>query len=246
MNSKEARRSSAVNHLGLTLAIAMLATGSAVRAEGPEQFYEGPPAARGWSLESNSQFGRGGERAHSVELLRGFGERLALGVEVEAEAGGGEFAVEELGVGALIGLTGEEAPLQLAGLIQVGVTPGGDLSQVEARLIGEHGRGSWRVLGNAIVRRTLADEHGTSLGYAFIADHRLGETFRLGVEASGQAARLGGFAHSFERAHYAGPSAALELELAGEREVKLGLKYLTRVDGGGEGGMLRVVAELEF
>ena len=247
MNSTEARRLPAARRLGLTLAVAMLATGSAARAEGPEQLYEGPPEARGWSLESNSQFGSGDERAHSVELFRGVGERLALGVEVEAEAGGGEFAVEELGVGALIGLSREDAPLQLAALVQVGVTTGGDLAQLEARLIGEHQRNAWRVLGNAIVRRVHADERGTSLGYAFAVDRQLGETFRLGVEASGQAASLGGFDHGFEPAHYAGPSAALALELGGEREVELGVKYLTRVSGGSEGGgMLRVVAGLEF
>lgn len=249
IDSVTRRSSAALLHLGIAPLIAaglLMSAPSAAHAEGPEQLYEPGPAAGAWSLESNSQFGRG-DRSHTLELFHGVRDGLALGVEIEAEAGGGEFALEEFGIGAIIGLNDKEALIHLATLLQVGVTTEGDFPQLEARLIGEHESGRWRILGNAIVRRVDADERGASLGYAVTVERSIGETVRLGVEASGQAVRLSGFGEGFERAHYAGPSVGVEFELGDERELELGLKYLRRLDGGDEfRDTVRLVAELEF
>lgn len=205
------------------------------RAEGPEQFYEPGPGAGRWSLEYNGQFGRtgGAERPHSVELFRGVSERVAVGVEVEGESEGGEFAIEELGLGAIIALTGKDAAFQTAMLVQAGVTTAGDFPQLEARLIARRAADRWHALGNIIVRHVDRDHRWTELGYAFALHREIADEIRLGLELSGQAARLGGAVQGFEAGHYAGPSLSAEFDVGGEREIEVGLKYLKRVDSAG-------------
>ena len=227
-----------------------MATSGIAQAEGPEQLYEGAPAVGRSSLEHNGQFGstKQGERPHSLELFYGLTDQLALGMEVEAEAAGAELVVEELAVGAIVDLAGdEEAAAQLSLLIQAGVTTDGDLPQLETRLIGEHLAGKWRALGNLIVRHTEGDESGTSLGYAMLIEREIAEDLRFGLEASGQAARLSGFREGFESAHYAGPSVSFGYELDEERELELGLKYLKRLDAGhAYDESVRLAVEFEF
>ena len=111
----------------LASALSMAAAAPA-HAGGPEQFYEPGPPAGGWSLEYNGQFGRsaGAERPHSVELFHGLTDRIALGVEVEAGSEHGTLRAEEFGASALVTLTGEEAPTEVALLLQAGVTTDGD------------------------------------------------------------------------------------------------------------------------
>lgn len=70
---------------------------------------------------------------------------------------------------------------------------------------------------------------------------------RLGIEASGQAARLGGFSGGLETAHYIGPSISVGWNLSEERELAVGLKYLRRLGGNDDyGDTIRLVADLGF
>ncbi len=224
------------NSIILRAGLAALALSCATQAaaEAPEQLYEPAPALGEWRLEYNGQIGRteGSPRPHSLELFRGISEHIALGVEIEGEAEDGRLLVEEFGVGAIFGLTGEDAPVEAALLVQAGVTTEGDFPQLEARLIVEHERGPWEMLGNVNVRRVDAEEQGTSLGYAATVHRRLSDNFALGVETSGQAARLGGYTGGFDAGHYAGPSATLSFDVANGREVELGIRYLRRIDAG--------------
>ena len=229
------------------LAALLLATlPFAAEAQGPEQFYERGPEAGRWNVEYDGQVGRSGARPHSVETFFGVSSRLALGIELEAEREEGGMSFEEVGVGALLSLTGEGAPLETALLVQANLTTGGNLDQLEARLIAERSSKSWRALGNLILRRSSGEESGASLGYAAAFDRRVLGNLFLGLEASGQAARLAGFRDSFEPGHYAGPRLSSEWEVYG-REVEVGVSYLRRLDEGEDyRDNLRLVVGMEF
>jgi hypothetical protein len=220
----------------LTAVLFGLGFATTAHAGAPEQTYEPGPKAGAWQLEYNGEFGLSGEaeRGHSVEVFRGISDRIALGVEVESEVSDGDFRVEEIGLGALVGLTGEGTAVEAALLLKAGVSTDGDFPQLESRLILERDSEKWNLLGNLNLRYEKGEESGTSLAYAATAHRKLSEHLALGVEASGQITRLGGFAGGFESAQYAGPSVALSWELGDDREVEVGLKYLRRLNAGDE------------
>ena len=218
--------------IGGAVAVLSLSAGGIAHAGPPEQFYEPGPSKSRTQIEYNGQFGGDGERPHSLEGFVGVSDRLALGLEVEAEATDSDVDADEFGVGAILALTGEEAPLEFALLLQAGVTANGDFPQIEARLIAEHEVGDWEFLGNLILRSEDAEEQGVSLGYALSLHHELGKTVAIGLEASGQAARLDGFEAGFDTAQYLGPSLQFSLDAGPNTEIEVGVKYLHRLDSG--------------
>lgn len=211
-----------------------LTTAVQAGAEAPEQIYKPGPHEGHSHLEYNGQIGKTAHaaRPHGVELFHGVSDRLALGIAVESEAEDSHFKVEKIAIGALIGLTREDAPVHAAMLVLAGVTTDGDFPQLETRLIVEHKSGPWAALGNVYLRRIDAHEQGTSLGYAATLHHKIADHFSLGAEVSGQAARLSGYAHGFDAAQFAGPSATVTWDLAGGKEIEIGVKYLRRIDSG--------------
>jgi hypothetical protein len=222
---------------------------SAAHAGPPEQLYETGPEAGTWQLEYNGQFGNSakGERPHSIEIFRGISESVALGFEIEGEQSDGNFRVEEFGLEALVALTGENADLEAAVLLKAGISTDGDFPQLESRFILEHESEKWNLLGNVNLLYAKGDETGTSVGYAVAAHRNISEHFGLGIESSGQIARLSGYDDGFERAQYVGPSVRLSWEIGEAQEIEIGLKYLRRIDAGDENrDTLRIAAGFTF
>lgn len=217
-------------------------------AKGPEQFYEPGPGNGGTRLEYDGQIGvtTGTPRAHSAELFHGVSDRLAIGIEVEGGAEDSRFSVEDFGLGAIVGLTRKDAPVEAAIMVQAGITTTGSFPQLETRLLLKHRRGPANLLANVIIRRVDDIEQGASLGYAASAHFDLADGLALGAEASGQAARLAGYDLGFETAHFVGPSLMVSKE-AGNAELNFGVRYLRRIDpGAGYRDTVRLNFSYEF
>lgn len=232
-----------------TLALGLIAIAAPASAEGPEQLYEPGPAAGRLNIEYNGRIGASSdaERAYGLEAFYGISDRVSLGVELETEVEDGKLGVEELGLGLVFNLTDELAPVELALLVQAGVTSDGDFPQLEARFIAERMSERWHAVGNVIVRRVDAEERGASVAYALLVERRVADDIHLGTEVSGQLARLGGFGGAFERGTYFGPSLSAGWDISGERELELGVKYLRRLDGGDrDRHTVRLVASLKL
>jgi len=232
------------------VAAGLLASAAAAGAEAPEQIYERAPGPGHTRIEYNGQFlsSRGGHRPQILEVYHGVGERVALGVSVEGASSHGEFEIERFGAGALVDLI-EDAPVEVGFLVEAAVTTDGEGPQLQGRLILESEFGHGRALGNVIVRReNTHEDEGTYLGYSGLLDFQVAEHLRLGIETSGQAARLEGFSHHhFDRAHYVGPSVTAEWELENHQEFEAGLKYVRRVDSDEEyRDTLRLVLAYHF
>lgn len=218
----------------VSLAVLAMTTAVQAGAEAPEQIYKPGPHEGHSHLEYNGQIGetRHAARPHAVELFHGVSDGLALGIAVESEAEDSHFKVEKIAIGALIDLTREDAPIHAAMLVMAGVTTDGNFPQLDTRLIVEHESGPWTALGNVYWRRIDAHEQGTSLGYAATLHHKIADHVSVGAEVSGQAARLSGYSHGFDAAQYAGPSAIVSWDVAGGKELEIGVKYLRRIDSG--------------
>lgn len=218
-------------------------------ADAPEQLYEHGPGRGSFALEYNGQAGDGDPvaRPHSLELIAGITDRLALGIEIEGEVEEGRLRADEFAVGSLFGLTDAEAPVAISVLLQAGISRHGDWPQAQARLIAEHESEVWALNFNVIVRREEGEESGSALAFAATAHRRLTEGLSLGAEVSGQVARLSSFSSGFDAAQYAGPSLAFEFEPEDGPEVEIAINYLRRIDpGASHRDTLRLVLGLEF
>ena len=236
--------------IGVLLGLTASGLAAAANAEAPHQFYDAGPAQGASEIEYNGRLRFGTADSHNVEVLHGFSQRLALGFELEGESARGGFEVEEAAVTAIVRLTPDGSDLSVALLGQAGVELGhGDGRPLETRLIVGREDEAWRALANLIVRRTgprsaLAD--GSSLGYAVTIDHKLSRTAWVGIESSGDAARLGGYRASFETAHYAGPRISAVWDVTAGREIEFSASYLIRLAGGPPDSALRLSLGVEF
>jgi hypothetical protein len=87
---------------------------------------------------------------------------------------------------------------------------------------------------------------GTGLAYAASVQRSLGGDTWLGIEASGQLARLDGATElAAAGRHYAGPSLTADLPI-GASEVELGFAWLQRLRGDGPGSGPRIFAQFTF
>lgn len=215
------------------LAIALTLGASPIQAGGPEQLDQLEPARGEWQAEYYGQFG-GSEkegRQHSLELFYGLSERFSLGVEVAGEREDGRMEFDEA---SLIGLMqfsdAEDDPLGTGLMISAGIDSGGRISELEARFISEKITERWWAQANIMLRRVdEEDVRGEMLAYGWSLSRSLSKTFWLGLEGSGQAARLGGFEQGFKAAHFAGPSATIQVEAGEGREIEIGLAYFRRL-----------------
>jgi len=176
-------------------------------------------------------------REHSLQFLHGFSDSLALGGELQLgyrsgpEAANG-FSVDYGSAIAVLRFSDAENDTVGAGLwLQAGLDTDGELATLESRFILEKKTDDWWAQGNAIVRRVNDEqEEGSYLAYSARASRSLGKSLWLGVESSGQVARISGFQQEpFDSAVYVGPSLFYEGEI-GNREAIFGLSYLHRVD----------------
>jgi hypothetical protein len=226
---------------------AMLAAASpALAQDGPEQLEQIEPGKGEWQAEYYGAFG--GADSQSAELLVGVSGRLVIGVEVEFENPGDRLRFDSVAPVVLYrAINPDEHPVGLGVEFRASIGSDGDFNGVEARAILERRAKDWWLQGDLILRETYEDgSHGTCLAYAASVQRSLGVRMWLGIEASGQAARLGGAARLAPQGrNYAGPSLTAEVPI-GANEVELGLAWLQRLTGKEAGSGPRIFAQVTF
>lgn len=226
----------------------MLCLHGIASAQAPEQIDQLEPGGGEWQAEYFGTFGPGGEREHALETMFGLTDRLAVGVEIEAEYSEGAIAIDTAGLKALYRLTGDAAPVALGLQVQLGFNDHARLAQAEARLIAEVQSDAWWAQANVMFRHSREDgENATGLAYAWSLQHSLGASAWLGLESSGQFAPLWRSAGAgAEAGHFAGPSLTFEWEMQGGNEIEFGLAYFRKIGGDGPPGSGRIFVQLGF
>ena len=224
-------------------------------AQTPEQVQDLGPRDGQLSLEYIGQFaGHNGSedgRQHSGESYYAISDTLVIGGETQLSHRAGP-AVNRDGwffdydsAIVMLRFGDPERALATGVWLQAGLDADGELARLETRFIAERKTDRVWLQGNAMVRRVNEEEEeGTYAAYSGRASFAVAENVWLGAEASGQAFRISGFEEEpFERAHYAGPSAIVELDLGGV-EAQLGASYLMRLDETRRGEGLRDTLQL--
>ena len=219
-------------------------------AQGPEKLEQLEPDKREWQLEYFGLFGGGAdEREHSFEVMTGITDRLALGVEIEASWADGALKIEGFAPTALYQFSDAiDDPVGIGIEVQAGLDRHGDFAGAEARLIAETRSSAWWLQADLILRHTRDDGmSASSVAYAGAINRAVADRLWLGVEGSGQAARLSGNA-ALARAgeHFLGPSLTYELGLGADREVEIGIAYLRRLGSTGPPETVRLNIELSL
>lgn len=229
-------------------AFAMLTTvAGPAFAEGPEQLEQLEPAKGEWQVEYFGLFGKGAdEREHSIQVMAGVTDRLALGVEIESSWADSALKIESFVPTALYRFSDAlEDPVGIGLEIQAGIDRHGDFTGAEARLIAEKRSPAWWVQADLILRHTRDDgTSANSVAYAWALNRAVTDRLWLGVEGSGQAARLSGSAPAHE--HFVGPSLTYELDLGADREAEIGIAYLRRLGSEGPPDTARFFIQLGF
>jgi hypothetical protein len=221
-----------------------------VQAETPEHLDQLEPGNGEWQVEYAGQFGSSEtvERPHGIEAYRGISDAIAVGVEIEGEVDDGDFRVGEFGLSLLTRFgSQEEGELGTGALLSASIDDEGNLSEAEARVIVEQKGDAWWGQANAMLRHVNeGGEKGELLAYGWNISRAVTDNVWLGVEGSGQAARLGGFAGGFERAHFAGPALLVELEPAEDKELEIGLAWFRRLGDNGARNTARLFVQFGF
>jgi hypothetical protein len=215
-------------------------------AQGPESLDQLEPGAGEVQAEWLGDFG--GEGEQGFELLFGLTDRLVIGAEMEFEGPRDGLVFEEVSAVLMYRFTDpEDAPVGFGVMGEAAIDRGGRLSGLEARGIVEVQRGGWWLQGNAMLRHAREDgARGTGIAYSASAQRDVGGLW-LGIEASGQAARLSGEPELAPRGnHYAGPGMTFEHEFGEDREVEIGLAWLQRLKGDGAPSGPRVFVQITF
>ena len=246
--------------LACALALLMLAAAVPVAAQTSETVEGLGPKDGDWELDYVGQFahanGSNDERQHSGQSFYGVTDWLALGGETKLAYRSGPLVREDRlyfdydsAVAIVRFSQADEDPVGLGLWLQAGLDSDGELARLEARLIAEKRTRSWWAQGNVIVRRVNEGrEEGTHLAYAARLSHAVADDVWLGVEASGQAAELGGFhRRSFEKAQYLGPMVGHEIALGGDNRLRLNVTWLRRLDEReGARDLFQLTAALKF
>jgi len=244
----------------LSAAAVLLAIATPVAAQNSEMVEGLGPHNGDWELEYVGQFadanGSNDDRQHSGQSFYGVTNWLALGGETKlAYRSGPQVAHDRLyfeydSAVAIIRFSQADADRVGLGLwLQAGLDTDGEPARLEARLIAEKQTRMWWAQGNLILRRVNEGAHeGTHFAYAARISHALADHSWIGIEASGQAAELGGFQRgSFEKAHYLGPSIGHEMTLGGDNRLRLNVTWLRRLDEQeGARNLFQLSAALDF
>lgn len=219
-------------------------------AQSPEQLEQLEPGKGEWQLEYFGLFGRGAEeREHSLQLTTGVTDRLVIGAELEASWANGVLTVENIVPSALYRISDpDDHPIGVGLKIQTGIDRHARLTGAEARLIVEKRSSRWKAQADLILRNTRDDgASATSMAYGWALNRAVTNCFWLGLEGSGQAARLSGSEDLAPAgAHFLGPALTYQLGLSESRDTEIGIAYLARVTGTGPAGTARLFIQLEF
>jgi hypothetical protein len=230
----------------LLLPAAIAAASPACALQGPEQLEQIEPDAGEWQAEYYGVFGGAGEQ--SAELLVGLSDKLVVGAEAEFEGPRDGLQFDSLSAVLLYrAVDPEDHPVGIGFEIQASLGRDGGFDGFELRAIAERRASEWWLQGDLILRNAREDgAKGTGLAYAASVQRSLGGRTWLGIEASGQMARVDGAPELAPSGrHYAGPSLTAELPVGG-REVELGLAWLQRIRGHGPGSGPRIFAQFTF
>ncbi len=217
-------------------------------AAAPERIEQLESATGEWQLQYDTQMLGGGfnERSQELELSRGITRHLAVGLELEAVRSDGKLTVDGFGLSVQLNLAGEDDGLQLGLIGKVQVDKRTSLAGLETMVVVGNSSGGWRRAGNLIFRHARDEEDGgRQIAYAWSLERRLSENLWLGFEGSGQLLRLGGDARPPGPRHFAGPTLALEREMAGA-EMELGFAYFHGLTGNARVSSLHLVTQLSF
>lgn len=227
-------------------AVALAAASPALAQAGPEQLEQIEPGAGEWQLE---YYGiHAGDGAHSLQAMAGLSDWLAVGGEVEFAERPSGLHLDTVSLAALIRVADpDERPVGFGVELQVSLDPDARLSGIEGRAIVERRSKRWWGQTDLILRHVRdGGDQGTGIAYAASLSHAIGEGNWLGIEASGQAARLGGDATLVPQGqHYAGPSLTLE-RMVGKSQIELGAAWLQQWRGDRTGSGPRVFVQLSF
>jgi hypothetical protein len=202
------------------------------------------PADGEWDLEYVGQFGGANgsadKRQHSGQSFRGVADWLALGGETQLSYRSGPLVREDrlyFDYDSAIAIfrfsDAQRDPVGLGLWVQAGLDASdGELARIEARLIAEKQTPRWWGQANLMLRRVNEGRReGTAAAYAVRLSHAVGVSTWVGVEASGQAAELGGFhRRSLDRGQYVGPRVMQQLAIGRGNRLQVGVTYLRRLD----------------
>jgi hypothetical protein len=210
-------------------------------AANPEQVQDLGPKKGETSVQYVGQLadakGTDEPREHSLQLLHGLSDKLVFGSEFQSSYRSRPEVRDGFGFdyGSIVAVVrfsdAEEDPIGAGLWLQAGLDTDGELATLESRFILEKKTEDWQLNGNVIIRRVNDEqEEGSYLGYSARASKSLTKSFWLGLESSGQLARLGGFhKEPFDGAIYLGPSVFYDGKIGGS-EASIGLSYLRRID----------------
>jgi len=218
-------------------------------AQTPEQLEQLEPGKGEWQLEYFGLFGRGGEREHSLQVMAGVTDRLALGAELESSWAAGSLTIENIAPTALYRFSDPEAdPIGVGIEIQAGVNRHARLTGAEARLIVEKRARAWWGQADLILRNARSGgQSTTSIAYGWALNRAVTGHLWLGLEGSGQPFRLGGPAALAPAGdHFLGPAVTYQLGFGAKRDAEIGIAYLRRVAGAGPAGTVRFFVQLGF
>jgi hypothetical protein len=239
----------------------LLLTGLPAAAQEAETVEGLGPDDGEWELEYVGQFGEAGgtrdKRQHSGQSFYGVTDRLALGGETQLSYRSGPLVRNDrlyFDYDSAIAIfrfsDAEEDPIGLGLWVQAGLDlSDGELARLEARLIAEKKTPRWWAQGNLMLRRVNERaQEGGLIAYAARARRAIGPATWLGVEASGQAAELGGFRRDpLDRGHFIGPNLTHRIALPRDNDLQLGVTYLRRWDEHrGLRNLLQVSGTLRF
>ena len=211
-------------------------------ASNPEQVQDLGPKKGQSSLQYVGQVastdGSDQGREHSPQFLHGLSDRLAVGSEVQRSYHSGP-QIEDDGFkfdyGSLVALVrfsdAEEDPVGAGLWLQAGLDTDGETAILESRFILEKKTESLWAQGNAMLRRVNdEEEEGSYFAYSARLSGSVAKDLWLGIESSGQPARISGFHEEpFDGAIYLGPSLFYEGQFGGS-EARIGASYLRRID----------------
>lgn len=215
-----------------------------VCARQPEQIEQIEPRKGEWQAQYFGTFGRGDDHGQAIEGMFGASDKVAIGVELEAERGADGLSFESIGPKLLYRITGDDAPVELGVQVQASLGKRVTVEEAELRLIAERKDERWWSQLNGMIRRSNSDGQETAgLAYAWSIQRQVGGIGWLGLEGSGGADVGKGGEHS-DHGHFIGPSLTLEFEAAREHEIELGIAALHRISGDGSKATIRLFAQV--
>jgi hypothetical protein len=231
----------------LLAALCLTATFPA-HASTPEELEQLEPGGGEWQVEYYGLVADDDEDGHSVQVLYGISDRLAVGGEIETGWSGGRLELEGFAPTILYTFKGAEG----AG-IGVGVAVEAELddrlrfSGAEARLILEKRNEQWWGQADLIIGHEREDgSSGQRLAYGWAVNRNLGGELWAGLEASGQIARFGEPGLLSPAGHFVGPALTLERGSEEGMEAEIGIAWLRRFAGDGPANSARIFVQLSF